>query len=176
REGAVRFLGDADLDRSDRALGLGIEHHRQHDHGKQDQCNGTDQPSAPPAFQCLDVLLFFSHASTSPTVRKEPNTTILSFSPARPSAAANASAGEAKHSPATNCASSCALAARGPCSDARCQRVTRGASVFSTPPMSLSRSMPQTAMVSGAKPDAARLLASVCAACGLCATSRITCG
>jgi len=69
-----------------------------------------------------------------------------------------------------------AWAPRGPGREARCQRVMRGAISRSTPAMSLSRSMPHTAIVSGANPEAARFSARVRAASTLCATSRITCG
>ena len=65
-------------------------------------------------------------------------------------------------------------APRGPGSDARCQRVMRGASARSTPPMSLSRSMPHTAIVSGAKPEAREVVGEHRAPpAALCATSRI---
>ena len=49
------------------------------------QGDGADQAAPAAALQCFDVLRF-SHSVTSPTVRKDPNTTILSFSPALPSA------------------------------------------------------------------------------------------
>src|SRR6185436_1448846 len=163
--------------RRDRAR-LRIEQHRKNDHREQYQRDGTDQPPAAATFERIYVLLLFSHAMTSATVRNEPNTMILSPSLAAAFAAANACAGESNRyaSPETLAARSAAAAPRGPGSEARCQRVTRGASSRSTAPMSLSPSMPHTAIVCAANPASARLCASTFAACALCATSRITCG
>src|SRR5262249_25538725 len=126
---------------------LRIEHHRQDDHREEHQRHGADQPPAATTPERVYVLLLFSHAITSATVRTEPNTTILAPSPARAFAAANASAGESKtetHAESDGSFSTRteAFAPRGPGSEARCQRVTRGASSRSTAPMSLSRSMP----------------------------------
>ena len=65
--------------------------------GGEDERDRADQAPAAAAFQRLDVLCF-SHAIASPTVRKEPNTTILSFSLALPSAAASAAPGDSNFS------------------------------------------------------------------------------
>src|SRR6267378_2195932 len=150
----------AHADRRRALARLRIEHHRQHDHAEQHERHGADQPPAAAALQSIDVLSF-SHAMISPTVRNEPKTTILSFSPARSFAAANAFCGESCSSngalaPVCRKAffSSSAVAARGPDNEAKCQRVMRGATARSTPAMSLSRSMPQTAIVCGANPEA----------------------
>src|SRR6185369_8888347 len=104
-----------------------------------------DQPAPPAAPQSVDVLLLFSHAVASPTVRKEPNTTILSFSAASALAAARACAtvscsSNAALEPAARSASasSAAEAPRAPGSEQKCQRVTRGAISRRTPATSLS--------------------------------------
>src|SRR5207237_5930411 len=153
----VTFARDAHAHRGRRIARLRIEHHGKHDYGEKDEGNRPYQASSPAALQRFDVLLFLSHAITSPTVRKDPNTTILSFSSAASSAAAKASAREANLcAPGRYAASSSAVAPRGPASEARCQRVTRGFISRSTPAMSLSRRMPHTAIVSGQKPLAAR--------------------
>ena len=87
---------------------------------RQHQRDGADQPPAAAALQRFDVLLFFSHAITSPTVRKEPNTTILSPSlralaaPRRAPRAGEANLSDARSRCADALASSSADAPRGP--------------------------------------------------------------
>src|SRR5207302_11079566 len=92
-ESGFVLAGDAHADRRGGLARLPVEHHRQHDHGEQHQRHRADQAPAAAALQGVDVLSF-SHAMTSPTVRNEPKTTILSFSLARSFAAANAFCGE----------------------------------------------------------------------------------
>src|SRR5712671_6087523 len=95
RKGPVVFPRYAHAHRGRASARRWVEHHWQDDDSEKHEGNSADEAPSPAPLQRIDVLLLFSHAMVSPTVRKEPNTTILSFSCAASFAATKACAAEA---------------------------------------------------------------------------------